>query len=191
MTLDPTIQNAINTWAVPFDIGAVSITDFNHNCHGNLKHTASVNVTRDARLTFSIHDRGAWNTPGNNVYALVMDNKIIKLGGTCTSIQSRMTSIRAGRSTQQIKNPRGGYHKGKGSVTNKRTHYTIVNEVICHGRTCHVYAWKVPDHEVHLEVLGRHVTQPVQTYLAYESAIFSIYEDMAGKMPILCSNVPR
>ena len=111
------------------------------------------------------------------IYAIVIDGKIVKIGGTYTGMKKRHGSYNCGT--------RKARAKGTCSVTNfdiTEYQYTAIRE----GKTVEWYAFDVPLAETTINLpWGDEISYNAKTYLKYESSLTHKYAEFRGAVPPL------
>ena len=111
------------------------------------------------------------------IYAIVIDRKIVKIGGTYTGMKKRHGSYNCGT--------RKARAKGTCSVTNfdiTEYQYTAIRE----GKTVEWYAFDVPEAETTINLpWGDEISYNAKTYLKYESSLTHKYAELRGSVPPL------
>ena len=111
------------------------------------------------------------------IYAIVIDGKIVKIGGTYTGMKKRHGSYNCGT--------RKARAKGTCSVTNfdiTEYQYTAIRE----GKTVEWYVFNVPLAETTINLpWGDEISYNAKTYLKYESSLTHKYAQLRGAVPPL------
>ena len=115
------------------------------------------------------------------IYLFLINNRIVKIGGTRTGIKNRWLSYLSGHHTIE----RG--KSGDCSKTNSFIYNTF--EFYLHlDCKIEMYGYELPKKELEIELLDiKHMIIP-QTYHAYESLFLQDYKKENGEFPILCNN---
>lgn len=160
-------------------------TTFDQICakkSANFIHIAD--VKKDTKKTSGYYydiktDKNKWNKIKGWSYALVVNDRIMKLGMTEVTLSSRFSSYQAG--TKQNR------EKGTCSVTNY-----YCSEVIrqCLSKNCSIkiYAYEVPTTTSTINVLGEKTVVHNKTAYVYENAFLKEHKTIHGKIPPLCNN---
>ena len=124
-------------------------------------------------------DKNKWNKIKGWSYALVVDDRVVKLGMTEVTLSSRFSSYQAG-----TKNNR---EKGTCSVTN---YYCseVIRECLSNNCNIKIYAYEVPTTTSVIEVLGEETVVHNKTAYVYENAFLKEHKLIHGKIPPLCNN---
>jgi hypothetical protein len=113
------------------------------------------------------------------VYAIVANKKIVKIGMSETTLNSRFSSYMAGT------------RKNRGKGTCSLTNYycsEFIRKCLANKLELEIYAFNTPVNNVEYSILGETVvTKPKIGYI-YELMLLKFYKEMTGDTPILCSN---
>lgn len=126
---------------------------------------------------------GEYNERCHGVYLIVIDGKIVKIGGTETGLAKRWGSYNNG--TEKIRNG-----AGNGSVTNYYV-TTAIKEAL---KTGHKVEWfyKKMDYEIRtLNLYGISINENVctnGTYKMHEKTLLEFYKNQTNNYPKLSSN---
>ena len=115
------------------------------------------------------------------LYIIVVNNRIVKIGGTRSGIKDRFGSYLCGHHiTERNKS-------GKASETNKYVYNTIYFYL---GLDCDIklYGYELPVEEITRNVFGKETKIRVQTYHSYESVLIDEFKKQNGFIPFLCDN---
>ena len=106
------------------------------------------------------------------IYAIVIDGKIVKIGGTYTGMKKRHGSYNCGT--------RKARAKGTCSVTNfDITEYQFT--ALRQGKTVEWYVFDVPLAEATINLpWGEEITYNAKTYMKYESSLSHKYAELRG-----------
>jgi hypothetical protein len=115
------------------------------------------------------------------IYMFVINNRIVKIGGTRDGIKNRFGSYLCGHHIEE----RG--KSGKASETNKYIYNTLFFYLNC-GCDIKIYGCKLPIEEITRNVFGRETKIRVQTYHSYESVLIDEFCKQTGFIPFLCNN---
>ena len=120
-----------------------------------------------------------YNSYRELIYLIVIDGKIVKIGGTYVGMKGRHGSYNCG--TRKARN------KGTCSVTN----YNVTEAqyaAICDGKKVEWYVFDVPLAEATINVWGEEMTYNAKTFYKYESSLCEKYSQLTGHFPILSDN---
>jgi hypothetical protein len=115
------------------------------------------------------------------IYMFVINNRIVKIGGTRDGIKERFGSYLCGHHIEE----RG--KSGKASETNKYIYNTLFFYLNC-GCEIKIYGCELPIEEITRNVFGRETKIRVQTYHSYESVLIDEFCEQTGFIPFLCNN---
>ena len=109
------------------------------------------------------------------IYAIVIDGKIVKIGGTYTGMKKRHGSYNCGT--------RKARAKGTCSVTNfDITEYQFT--ALRQGKTVEWYVFDVPLAETTINLpWGDEISYNAKTYMKYESSLSHKYAELRGAVP--------
>jgi len=115
------------------------------------------------------------------VYIMVINGRVVKIGGTRDGIKGRFGSYLCGHHI-----PEHG-KSGKASETNKYVYNTLYfySKLGCEIK---LYGYQLPDEEIIRNVFGKDIRIRVQTYHSYESVLIDNYKKNYGFIPFLCDN---
>ena len=123
----------------------------------------------------------------NGVYMIVMDNKIVKIGGTKTGMAGRISSYQCGHCIPERMDKHGNPYPGKMSVTNAYCYNTIYN-YLNRGLEFSLWFYPIPELTTTRNVFGTTTTFSVQTYDEYEKSALNKFREITGNYPILSNN---
>ena len=114
------------------------------------------------------------------IYAIVIDGRIVKIGGTYVGMKGRHGSYNCGT--------RKARAKGTCSVTNfdiTETQFAALQD----GKTVEWYVYDVPLAEATINLpWGDEITYNAKTFYKYESSLCDKYDEITGQFPILSVN---
>ena len=114
------------------------------------------------------------------IYAIVIDGKIVKIGGTYVGMKGRHGSYNCGT--------RKARAKGTCSVTNfniTETQFAAIRD----GKKVEWYVFDVPLAEATINLpWGDEITYNAKTFYKYESSLCAKYAELTGHFPILSDN---
>lgn len=122
-----------------------------------------------------------WNpTHCGWVYILTENDRIIKIGMTNSTLNSRFSSYQAG--TQKARN------KGTCSVTNYNCSEHFRKNLRT-GNKISIFAYPVEEIKTRRSIFGKYTSFLLKSAATYESALLSLYSERnSGNYPILCNN---
>jgi len=114
------------------------------------------------------------------VYILAENNRIIKIGMTNATLNSRFSSYQAG--TQKARD------KGTCSVTNYNCSEHFRKNLRT-GSKISIFAYPVEEIEAERSIFGKRRSFLLKSAATYESALLELYsEHNSGNYPLLCNN---
>ncbi|MFM2394296.1 MAG: hypothetical protein RLZZ546_2278 [Bacteroidota bacterium] len=122
-----------------------------------------------------------WNKNQEWIYIFTIQNRIVKIGGSRTSLKNRTGSYLCGHYTSE----RGG--KDKMSETNAYI-YNTFDFYLSQGYKINMMGYKIEPFEIVKNVFGKDVKIIAQTYHTYESVALEKYREENGKYPFLSNN---
>jgi acyl carrier protein len=123
----------------------------------------------------------AFNKKTEWLYLLVMNGRIVKIGGTRTGIRGRIASYLCGHHIEE---------RGKSGDCSKTNAY-IYNTFAFYlqlGCKIQMYGYELPKTEMTIEIFGKETKITAQTYHAYESTFLEDYKKNYNEYPILSDN---
>ena len=115
------------------------------------------------------------------IYAIVIDGRIVKIGGSYAGMAGRHSSYNCGT--------RKARAKGTCSLTNfniTETQYAAIRD----GKKVEWYVFDVPLAEATINLpWGDEITYNAKTFYKYESSLCAKYAELTGHSPILSDNV--
>jgi hypothetical protein len=115
------------------------------------------------------------------LYIIVINNQIVKIGGTRSGIKERFGSYLCGHHIAERNK------SGKASETNKYVYNTLYF-YLEQGCEIKLYGFELPVEEITRIVFGNEIKIRVQTYHSYESVLIDDFKKQNGFMPFLCDN---
>jgi hypothetical protein len=115
------------------------------------------------------------------IYLFLINNRIVKLGGTRTGLKGRVASYLCGHHVEE-RNKSGDCSKTNGFIYNTFEFYLQL------GCQIQMYAYELPNTEINVEIFGEEKKITVQTFHAYESTFLEDYKKNYHAYPILCDN---
>jgi hypothetical protein len=153
----------------------------------NFKHVANVIATppdakRQTVITFDpVIAKGEWSEVNEIVYIFTVDERIVKIGGSFTSLSGRCGSYLCGHHIPQ-RGKSGDCSKTNGFIYQTFDHY------IRTGHSIKMYAFKIPPVKVTVDIWGETAEVLAQVYPKYETAAMETYKKIVGTYPVLCDN---
>ena len=115
------------------------------------------------------------------LYLLIINGRIVKIGGTRTGIKGRVASYLCGHHIQE-RDKSGDCSKTNGFIYNTFDFYLQL------GCKIEMYGYKLPKTEITIEIFDKKTNIIAQTYHAYESTFLEDYKKIYGDYPILSDN---
>lgn len=122
-----------------------------------------------------------FNKKGEWLYLLVMNDRIIKIGGTRTGLKGRVGSYLCGHHIEE-RGKSGDCSKTNGFIYNTFDFYLNL------GCKIQMYGYELPKTEITIEIFGKETRITAQTYHAYESTFLEDYKKFYNEYPILSDN---
>ena len=115
------------------------------------------------------------------LYLITINNYIVKIGGTRTGLKGRISSYLCGHHIEE-RGKSGDCSKTNGYVYNTLYFYLLLNCVV------KMYAYKIPENYLNINIFGKNLKIIAQTYHAYETTFLEEYKSNYGQYPILNDN---
>jgi hypothetical protein len=115
------------------------------------------------------------------LYIIVINKRIVKIGGTRSGIKERFGSYLCGHHIAERNK------SGKASETNKYVYNTLYF-YLEQGCEIKLYGFELPVEEITRIVFGKETKIRVQTYHSYESVLIDEFKKQNGFIPFLCDN---
>jgi hypothetical protein len=115
------------------------------------------------------------------LYLLVINGKIVKIGGTRTGLKGRVASYLCGHHIEE-RGKSGDCSKTNGFIYNTFEFYLSL------GCKIEMYGYELPKTEITIEIFGKETRITAQTYHAYESTFLEDYKKNYSDYPILSDN---
>jgi hypothetical protein len=115
------------------------------------------------------------------IYLLVMNGRIVKIGGTRTGLKGRVSSYLCGHHIEE-RGKSGDCSKTNGFIYNTFEFYLSL------GCKIEMYGYELPKTEIIIEIFGKDTKITAQTYHAYESTFLEDYKKNYDEYPILSDN---
>ena len=123
----------------------------------------------------------AFNEKTEWLYLLVINGRIVKIGGTRTGIKGRVSSYLCGHHIEE-RGKSGDCSKTNGFIYNTLVFYLNLECKI------QMYGYKLPKTEISIEIFDKETKITPQTYHAYESKCLEDYKNNYKEYPILSNN---
>jgi len=115
------------------------------------------------------------------LYLLVINGRIVKIGGTRTGLKGRIASYLCGHHIEE-RGKSGDCSKTNGFIYNTFEFYLNL------GCKIQMYGYELPKTEITIEIFGKETKITAQTYHAYESTFLEDYKKNYNEYPILSDN---
>jgi hypothetical protein len=122
-----------------------------------------------------------FNEKNEWLYLLVINDRIIKIGGTRTGLKGRIGSYLCGHHIKE-RGKSGDCSKTNGFIYNTCEFYLKL------GCKIEMYGYKLPKTEITIEIFGKETKIIAQTFHAYESTYLEDYKTKYKNYPILSDN---
>ena len=173
--------------------GILNMGDYNTICENKFVKRASIilddSPKRQTTIMTSVNvdQESIWKSKNEHIYCIVRNGRIMKIGGTRTSMKERWGSYLCGHCVPERAMKSGGNFPGKMSVTNAHLYHTIEEDLLA-GNSWEFWTWVLPVISVSVYILGTPTEVIAQTYHAYESRCIQKFKDTTGVIPQLCDN---
>ena len=115
------------------------------------------------------------------LYLFVINDKIVKIGGTRTSLKGRVGSYICGHYIKE-RNGSGSCSNTNGFIYNTFEFYLKL------GYKVQMYGFEIPHTSFTVNIFDKEVQVAAQTYHAYESTCMGEFKNKYNKYPILSDN---
>ena len=122
-----------------------------------------------------------FNKKNEWLYLLVINDAIVKIGGTRTGLKGRVASYLCGHHIEE-RGKSGDCSKTNGFIYNTFDFYLSL------GCKIQMYGYELPKTEITIEIFGKEKKITAQTYHAYESTFLEDYKKNYKEYPILSDN---
>jgi hypothetical protein len=122
-----------------------------------------------------------FNKKNEWLYLLIMNGRIVKIGGTRTGLKGRVASYLSGHHIEE-RGKSGDCSKTNGFIYNTFEFYLQL------GCKIEMYGYKLPETQITIEIFGKETKITAQTYHAYESTFLEDYKKIYNEYPILSDN---
>lgn len=122
-----------------------------------------------------------FNKKSEWLYLLVINGRIVKIGGTRTGLKGRVASYLCGHHIEE-RGKSGDCSKTNGFIYNTFEFYLSL------GCKIEMYGYELPKTEFTIEIFGKPTKITAQTYHAYESTFLEDYKKMYNEYPLLSDN---
>ena len=140
------------------------------------------NKKRNTLIQFvPVIDKKIFEDKTEHIYIFLINERIVKIGGTRTGLKGRVGSYLCGHHIEE----RG--KSGDCSKTNAFIYNTFYF-YLCNNANIKMYSYKIPRIKHKCDILDKNVEITVQTYHAYESIFLNDFKELYGELPLLCDN---
>lgn len=115
------------------------------------------------------------------LYLFLINNRIVKIGGTRTGLKGRISSYLCGHYIKE-RNKSGDCSKTNGYIYNTFEFYLNL------GCKIQMYGYELPKREITINIFGKKKKIITQTFHAYETTFLEDYRKIYEDYPILCDN---
>ena len=115
------------------------------------------------------------------LYLLVINDRIVKIGGTRTGLKGRVASYLCGHHIEE-RGKSGDCSKTNGFIYNTFEFYLQL------GCKIQMFGYELPKTEITIEIFGKETKITAQTFHAYESTFLEDYKKNYNDYPILSDN---
>lgn len=115
------------------------------------------------------------------LYLFIINNRIVKIGGTRTSLKGRIISYLCGHHIKE---------RGKSGDCSKTNAFIYNTFEFYLNKNCKIemYGYELPKKEISIDIFGNEIKIIAQTYHAYESIFIEDYKKNYNDYPILNDN---
>ena len=124
---------------------------------------------------------GEFNEKKEWLYLLVINGRIVKIGGTRTGLKGRVVSYLCGHHVKE-RGKSGDCSKTNGFIYNTFEFYLQL------GCKIEMFGYELPKTQITIEIFGKETKIMAQTYHAYESTFLEDYKKMYNEYPMLNDN---
>ena len=122
-----------------------------------------------------------FNKKNEWLYLLVINDRIVKIGGTRTGLKGRVSSYLCGHHVEE-RGKSGDCSKTNGFIYNTFEFYLKL------GCKIQMFGYELPKTEITIEIFGKETKITAQTYHVYESTFLEDYKKKYNEYPILSDN---
>jgi hypothetical protein len=122
-----------------------------------------------------------FNKKNEWLYLLIINGRIVKIGGTRTGLKGRVVSYLCGHHIEE-RGKSGDCSKTNGFIYNTFEFYLQL------GCKIEMYGYKLPKTQITIEIFEKKTNITAQTYHAYESTFLEDYKKIYNEYPILSDN---
>jgi hypothetical protein len=122
-----------------------------------------------------------FNADSEWLYIFVINNRIVKIGGTRTGLKGRVSSYLCGHHIPE-RGKSGDCSKTNGFIYNTFEYYLLL------GCKIEMFGYQLPKTEITINIFQKSFNITAQTFHAYETAFLEDYKQMYNNYPILSDN---
>jgi len=122
-----------------------------------------------------------FNKKNEWLYLLIINGRIVKIGGTRTGLKGRICSYLCGHHIEE-RGKSGDCSKTNGFIYNTFEFYLQL------GCKIEMYGYELPKTQIAIEIFGEETKITAQTYHAYESKFLEDYKKIYQEYPLLSDN---
>jgi len=122
-----------------------------------------------------------FNKKNEWLYLLIINGRIVKIGGTRTGLKGRIGSYLCGHHIEE-RGKSGDCSKTNGFIYNTFEFYLQL------GCKIEMYGYELPKTQIAIEIFGEETKITAQTYHAYESKFLEDYKKIYKEYPLLSDN---
>ena len=122
-----------------------------------------------------------FNKKNEWLYLLIINGRIVKIGGTRTGLKGRCCSYLCGHHIEE-RGKSGDCSKTNGFIYNTIEFYLQL------GCKIEMYGYELPKTQITIEIFGKETKITAQTYHAYESTFLEDYKKIYNEYPYLSEN---
>jgi hypothetical protein len=115
------------------------------------------------------------------LYLLLINGRIVKIGGTRTGLKGRIASYLCGHHIEE-RGKSGDCSKTNGFIYNTFEFYLQL------GCKIEMYGYELPKTEINIDIFGKPTKVIAQTYHAYEATFLEDYKKNYNEYPLLSDN---
>ncbi|AGE54559.1 hypothetical protein PBCVKS1B_266R [Paramecium bursaria Chlorella virus KS1B] len=134
-------------------------------------------LSRQTLIKFDYTDKNKWYDCGNWIYLFVVDDMIVKIGGTKNGLKQRAASYLCGHHTRK---------SNACSITNGIIYNTFLS-YLQQGAVIKMFGMRCPPVYATVDVFGETHTVETQTFDIYESVLIRQFANEYGTPPVLSS----
>ena len=180
-----------NKWLKDIGYKSINIDKFNGICDNVFNRACDIcldnsNKRKTGIKANNFRNEKEWRERNENIYLIVRNDMVMKIGGTRTGMKNRFKSYLSGYYNSNRKDIEGKEYSGKCSITNANIYNTIENDLMIDdmNRWC-FWTWKLPKVKIPIVIFDENIDIEAQTYHVYESIIIDKFKSIIGNNTIL------